>query len=145
MRIKITVVFAVVTLILFIALIYFYYFKEETCYDKSCFLFYLRNCEKARYESDEWFYKIKGPKNNYCVVYVKNKWLNNVDVEVAKALNGKDMLCYIPRDIAGAYMPYEKIEQCHGLLKEAILDQMIKKMHLYIIQHIGEFNMTSVV
>ena len=46
------------------------------------------------------------------------------------------MECFIPRDLI--IMPEEKIEFCHGDLKEAIQDQIIEKMHLYIIQNIDK-------
>ena len=54
------------------------------------------------------------------------------------------MKCYIPLAQAGSYMPHENIDVCHGLLKEAILDTMVKKMHQYIIQHIGEINISEI-
>lgn len=145
MRFRISVIFGIIALILLILVIYFFIIKEENCKnDKFCFLTNLRNCEKSIYEDEEWFYRIEGKYKSNCIVYVKNINLYGVNVEYANAIKGKDMKCHIPLNKAGMFMPHEDLDYCSGNLKEATLDMMVKKMHQYIIQHIGEFNISEI-
>jgi len=144
MKIKISTLFGILALVLLIFFIYLFFIKEEKCNNELCFRINLRNCERASYNTGEWFYKIIGKNKGNCVVYVKNIYLYEKEFEIAEALKGKDMECNIPLSEAGFYMPIDNIENCHGILKEAILDLMVKKMHLYIIKHIGEINVTEI-
>jgi len=133
----------VLGIILVISLVYLLV-KAERCSDEQCFLSNLKSCKKASYSSDEWLYKIKGNLGDNCLVYVKNLALKDAEKEIADRLKGKDMTCNIPKSDLGSYMPHENIDVCHGMLKEEILSIMIEKMHLYIIQHIGEFETPKV-
>ncbi|MEM1577708.1 MAG: hypothetical protein QXM27_01710 [Candidatus Pacearchaeota archaeon] len=145
MRFKISLLLAIAVVILLILVIYFFIFFEENCNeDKFCFLTNLRSCEKAIYKDKEWFYRIEGKYKDSCLVYVKNIALYGVNIEYANAIKGKDMRCYIPLNKAGMWMPHEDLDYCTGQLKEATLDLMVKKMHQYIIQHIGEFNISEI-
>jgi len=144
MRIRISLLFGILALILLIFLIYLFFIKEEKCNDELCFRINLRNCEKASYNTGEWFYRIIGKSKGDCIVYVKNIYLYGKDVDIAETLKGKEMNCYIPLYEAGFYMPTDDIDKCHGPLKEAILDLMVKRMHLYIIKNIGEINVTEI-
>jgi len=48
------------------------------------------------------------------------------------------MTCYIP--YGSLTVPQENLKNCHGELKEELQDVIIKKMHTYILDHIGEIN-----
>jgi hypothetical protein len=144
MRVRISTLFGILALILLIFFIYLFFIKEEKCNNELCFRINLRSCERASYSDGEWFYRIIGKEKDSCVVYVKNIYLKEKEIEISEALKGKDMKCNIPLSEAGFYMPIDNIEKCSGPLKEAILDLMVKKMHLYIIKHIGEINATEI-
>ena len=140
---------AVLALIFFILIIagsaYLIIYKPE-CLNQSCFLNSLWKCKSSTYlnsqENVTWYYVIDGPTDDKCQVKVNSVNIK-ADVETANALMGKTMTCLIPKDIAGSFMPEGKIEYCHGELKENIQDLIIKKLHLFIVQNIGQLNSTS--
>ena len=117
------------------------------CLSQGCLLNSLWKCKKVTYlnvqENSTWYYSIKGQTDGGCEVYVESVNLKT-DVETASALIGKSMTCTIPKDVAGSFLPESKIEYCHGILKESIQDLIIKKMHLFIVQNIGQINQSSI-
>jgi hypothetical protein len=121
-------------------------FILPTCSTEACFKTELWKCSKVSFlnagENSTWMYKIEGFSGDECVVYAKAVSIK-ADVATGTALSGKDMTCYIPKNVLGSFMPEEKIEYCHGLLKEEIQRLMIEKMHLYIVQNIGKMNQSS--
>ncbi len=134
--------FSFAIFLILLALIYIYFtmfFFSAKCYTETCFLNNLKNCKETSFEyvqeGTEWDYSIKGTQGLTCKVAVKVAEVM-VPVSPTKILEGREMECYIPRDII--IMPEDKIEYCHGSLKEAIQDQIIEKMHLYIVQKIGQ-------
>jgi hypothetical protein len=126
----------------------FSYFYIPKCASSTCFKASFFKCAKVSFtnagENSTWFYSIQGLSGGECKIYVKAISFKT-DVVTGTALTGKDMTCYIPKEILGAFMPEEKIEYCHGILKEEIQRLMIEKMHLYIIQNIGQLNQTIIV
>jgi hypothetical protein len=134
---------AVAALLMYYIASFFYY---PECQNEACFKEQLWKCNKASFlhisENSTWQYNINGFSGEQCAVYAKAVSLKTDDVTGA-ALSGKDMTCYIPKSILGAFMPEEKIEYCHGVLKEEIQRLMIEKMHLYIVQNIGKINQSS--
>jgi len=139
------IIAAIAIAVIILAAVYslFYYPK---CNNLSCFKGELGKCSKASFlnekETAVWYYGIKGLSNGECIVYVKAVSLK-AEAETGEALSGKDMTCFIPKSLLGAFMPEEKIEYCHGILKEEIQKLMIEKMHLYIVQNIGQINQTE--
>ena len=121
-------------------------FYKKQCLNQTGFVDSLWKCKKVTFlneqENSTWYYSIKGLSGNNCGVYVKSVKLIT-DVETASALVGKSMSCDIPKEIAGSFLLETRIEYCHGVLKEAIQDLIIKKMHLFIVQNIGQINQTS--
>ncbi len=138
--IKLVLSFIIFFVLLFIIYLYLtIFFFPDKCYSESCFIRNLKNCEETSFrytqEGTIWAYSIKGTQGQSCKVKVK---VENVKIPISptKILEGREMDCYIPRNII--IMPEDKIEYCSGPLKEAIQDQIIEKMHFYIIQKIGQ-------
>ena len=130
--------FLVALIILIVLLgigLYYQFFNYQTVNNKQSFLNAMYNCNRAVYNTGQWYYKIKGLSRKECVVYVKNLRFNEASVDVVSNIEGKDMLCYLGKD-RGTYMPEEKLDKCHGLLKEAIQDATIRKLQLYIMQNL---------
>lgn len=129
--------FMIVLLLGLLVLSYFFFFYTKKCTAQDCFLDALGKCKRATFTSEQekakWLYSIKGMSRDGCKVYVEAAEIKTAE---SKALEGKFMFCYLP--IKTVIMPEEKIEYCHGLLKEAIQDQIIERMHLYIVENIGE-------
>jgi len=145
---KAQVIVLIIAMAAVLVILAYYFFYSPSCKDNACFNNALWKCNKASFLSEEansaWYYKIEGFSFGECKVYVKAVSLKT-DIETGAALQGKDMTCFIPNSLLGAFMPEEKIEYCHGVLKEEIQRLMIEKMHLYIIQNIGQFNQTKVI
>ncbi len=138
-KVKRAFIITILILLIIIIISFIYFSQTKKCETKECFLESLRQCKRASYASEEWFYRIEMATENECVVYVKNLNLKDTEVEIAERLKGKDMKCYIAKEGSLDYLPHENIDVCHGILKEEILRIMLEKMHLYIIQNIGEF------
>jgi len=140
------VIIILVILIIITSATYLLIYKKK-CLNQSCFINSLWKCNKITFlnaqENSTWYYSINGVSSGNCLVTVKSINLKS-DIETATALIGKSMECEIPRELSGSFMPESKIEYCHGLLKEALQDLIIKKMHLFIIQNIGQINQASV-
>lgn len=132
---KLIIIFVLIALAV---LCYFLFIFTPTCSTQSCFTDSLWKCKRVVYTSygnDSWHYSIEGMNMKDCEVKVTALSIKS-NPEIAKSLEGKEMTCYLPRGTA--FMPESKIEYCHGLLKEEIQDQIIKSMHLYIVENIGE-------
>ncbi len=121
--------------------IYFLFFSEKECKNEECFLQGLWKCKRVSFISEKenaaWHYSIKGKTKDACKVDVTALDVN-AEEKTALALQGKSMSCLVPKETV--YMPEEKLEYCNGLLKEAIQDIIIERMHLYIVQNIGIIN-----
>ena len=141
------IILGVALALIIIGLVYAFFYTAK-CGDIGCFKTKLWECKRATFtnsgENATWYYKINGFSAGECNVYTKAVSLK-IDVGTGTALNGKAMNCYIPKEVLGAFMPEEKLEYCHGMLKEEIQRLMIEKMHLYIVQNIGQINQTKII
>ncbi len=140
-------VLIVVSILLVIGFAAYYFLYTPKCDDSLCFQDALWKCKRTQFldqrDTSTWEYKIKGFTSEGCRVNVKAISLVT-DSATGSLLQGKEMDCYISRELLGSFMPEEKIEYCHGLLKEGIQSIMIEKMHLYIIKNIGQINQTKI-
>jgi len=143
---RIVYIMAAVAVILLIGYLISSFFILPKCTTELCFKAELWKCNKVSFlsskENSTWIYNIKGFSGDECVVYAKIISIK-ADIATGTALTGKDMTCYIPKNVLGSFMPEEKIEYCHGVLKEEIQRLMIEKMHLYIVQNIGKISKGS--
>jgi hypothetical protein len=132
---KILILSLIVVAVLLTA--YLNFFDYTKCNDLVCFNTHLARCKKATFtntqEDSTWFYAIKGTSKDKCVVYVKNV---DIKLKEASSIKDKEMLCYLPRGMVT--QPESDLDECHGLLKEALQDIIIKQLHVYIVQNIGQ-------
>ena len=135
-------VILLIAIILLILGIYFKFFYAGKCQsgDRNCFNVALARCDRVTFTSygadSSWFYKIEGKSKENCVVYVEN--INLKTSFESSQLMGKGMFCYIP--LGAVTSPEANIDLCHGELKEILQDLIIQKMHLYIVQNIGNIS-----
>lgn len=119
--------------------LYFTFFNISSCNTITCFNKALVKCSKVKFvniqEEATWIYTIKGSKDNKCVVQVRSI---DVNLDEAKKIENKDMLCYIPKGMV--ILPESELDNCHGLLKEGLQDIIIEKLHVYIVQNIGKIS-----
>lgn len=125
----------IVILILFLAHIFY----SKNCENETCFNSAMAKCNKAKYikESDmaTWQYNIKGKSNEECKIEVTLLMLKQGKTDIAN-WEGKKMECFLPLTYVG--FPEEKLNRCHGRLKEEIQETIIKKNHNYILDNINQ-------
>ena len=122
-------------------LIYRFFFKIEKCSDEVCFSNALISCSRAQLINDDsestWSYTILGKRSGKCQVEVKLLQIKRGKLDIEEA-EGKTMTCSLP--IRTITLPGENLELCSGELKESLQDLVIKKMHSYILENLGEIN-----
>lgn len=136
-----------VALVLLILLIVFgtfalyFTFSYSVCQGYACFESAMARCSFATYVNDEseasWHYRIAGRNGDHCTVEVTLLQVKSGDVDL-RAFEGDSMLCSYPAGIAT--YPERDISQCHGLLKEDLQELVIKRLHAYILDTIGEIS-----
>lgn len=142
-----TILLIIAIVLIVTSIFYFVLFFKPSCSTEQCFNEKLTKCGKSVFLNEQqnatWYYSINGYKKDSCNILVQAVRLRT-DIETATALVGKTMTCEIPRELAGSFYPETRIEFCHGDLKESIQDLIIKKMHLYIVQSLGQINQSLV-
>ncbi len=127
--------------IVLIGAIYFTFFFSYSCDNMACFQAHQRECSKTHFINNEeettWDYKIKGESNEACEIEVEVLRIKEGDVS-RKRLEDKSMTCYLP--FGDDSSPEADISNCHGLLKEELQEMVIEKLHLYVIENIGEIS-----
>src|SRR3989338_1621073 len=138
------ILLAIIILAVLLLAVYLTFFYSKSCKDSSCFTQSLSKCQKASFINDAkaaaWHYSIKGiireESEKNCRIDVKMLQVKEGETEL-EILQGKSMSCYLPKGVVAS--PESDLSKCHGLLKEYILEKIIvKKMHTYILEHIGE-------
>jgi transketolase len=136
------IVILLIIFLLAISIILGFFFKQE-CKSKDCFIQNMVDCKKSYFNYEQqnmtWGYDIRGSSNSDCIIDATVSEVR-LNVEVAQKIEGKKMRCTIPKNIAGSFMPEAKLQYCHGILKEELQDLIIEKMHLYIMQNIGQIS-----
>ena len=131
----------IILIIILIAIIasYLTFFRPKACSDIDCFNSAMVDCKKVSYtdESKEafWKYVIKGRKKDDCEVEVKLLQLKEGTVDLID-LENKEMICELPLGTVGN--PKNYLNRCHGLLKEEMQEVIIKNLHKYIVENLGE-------
>jgi len=128
-------------LVVFIGGGWFLFFSYAECDSWDCFNKNLKDCSKVKFVggTDMIFgYTIKGVSDEGCEVDVEllQGELNNQD---SIKLERQKMTCVLPRGVV--MIPESNIGNCHGLLKEGLQDLVIKKLHTYIVQNLGQINL----
>ena len=86
-------------------------------------------------------YAIKGASDGECEVELELLVgeLNNQD---SIKLERQKMTCMLPKNVV--MIPESNIGNCHGLLKEGLQDLIIKKLHVYLVQNLGQINLEMI-
>ena len=124
-----------------IYILYFFLFGVRSCEDFSCFNSRLKECRPTKFIGGEkmiYQYEILRKSGDFCLVDVK-LIQGDLDRENSDALEGFSMRCGVP--IGVSMRPEADIDQCHGILKEKLQNQIIQKLHNYIAQNIGRINL----
>ena len=125
----------VIILILIITLTHYQRCDSLECVNKN-----LEKCKKTVFAGGQGMifgYVIEGKVDDSCIVDVEllQGELNNQDSLI---LEGKSMRCSIPKSVV--ILPESDLSYCHGELKEALQEQVIKQLHGYLVKNLGQIN-----
>lgn len=134
-------VIAVVIFLSASAIVYYLLLYTKTCQDQECFSKGIVECKRAEWINDAeeaiWLYTIKGKSEKQCEVEVKLLTVKKGKSDMGEA-EGKSMLCSLPLHIMTS--PGGDLEKCTGPLKEDLQALVIKRMHSYILENLGEIS-----
>ena len=135
------VVLALILLVVLLVVVLAWFLSYGECETWDCFNENLRNCDRVKFVggTDMIFeYTIKGIYRGECEVDVELLMgeLNNQD---SVRLEHQMMTCMLPSKVV--MIPESNIGNCHGLLKEGLQDLVIRKLHTYLVQNLGQINL----
>lgn len=120
---------------------YLSFFHIKECSTFECFQKSMEKCEKIEYINEDleasWKYEVKGVEGSLCNVKVSLVNAKKGDLSLNEII-GNDMNCYYSKGTS-AY-PEKDLNKCTGKLKEELQGIIIKKLHSYILQNLGEIN-----
>ena len=121
----------------------YFLFKPKTCETAGCFEVAAAECDKAKILVDEAGksiseYTIEGEEDENCVLKIQVKELSgDYSQSTREKFEGKTMLCEIPLN-EFSRMKFEymggNLDYCHGPLKEAMYDAVVKKLYNLVIK-----------
>jgi hypothetical protein len=137
------VIFVALALVFVVLSVSMTFFHTPRCQTFECYEDRMRECKPANYLNDgpeaTWRYEVKGIENGACVVGVMLLQSKTGELGMEQ-LAGYDMDCGFPKGVV-AY-PEKDLGNCHGRLKEEMQGIIIKKLHTYIVDNIGEIDET---
>jgi len=139
---KVGIIFlAILILVVLVVAIYFTFFFAYKCDTKDCFLGKQKVCRRATYvnAADEitWSYKIEGKTKGSCEILTQILNINEGTMDQEK-LEGKGMRCFL--EIGDTSAPEAEIANCHGALREGLQEMIIKNLHQYVLDNLGEID-----
>jgi|WetSurMetagenome_2_1015567.scaffolds.fasta_scaffold187514_3 hypothetical protein len=140
MQLKTKVIILSALALVFLAVAVRYtFFYAKSCESTECFFENLKTCSRAIYINDQseatWRYEIVGSSIGTCDVEVTLLQQKTTETDT-NSLDGMTMICSLDKGVAD--YPEKYIEKCHGILKEEIQNMMIKKLHTYLVDNLGE-------
>lgn len=130
----IILIFLLISTVFYIMLLH-----VSKCRSFECFKSAMEKCKRVKYINEQteasWGYEIKGKEDDLCKIEVTLLLAKKGELEVDK-LVGYSMDCFYPEG-EGTY-PEKDLEVCHGSLKEGLQEIIIKKLHTYLIENLGE-------
>jgi len=137
---RILIAITILIIIILAVAIYLTIFKTEKCQDKECFFNSLENCKRVSWinENEKSTFKytiLSNLDNQECKINVQLLNIKQGSVDNEKLL-GKSMICNILK--LETQYPEEDLSMCSGPLKEEMQDLIIKKMHNYLLENLGE-------
>lgn len=143
MRYTKLIIFVVVAIIFIVLASYTSFLYAPRCQTFECYEEHMRLCKPAQYLNDgeeaTWRYKILGMDGGACVVEVTLLQPKAGELGIEK-LSGYSMECGFPKGIVT--YPEKDLGSCHGRLKEEMQEIIIKRLHTYIVDNIGEIDET---
>ena len=137
-KFSLSLIILIIVLVIFSGYFLFFYFNP--CDNKDCFDNAINHCKRVSWirEDDQaaWLYRIlRNAEGDSCKVEVMLLKMKKGVIDSEK-LQGKKMICIVQK--GDTQFPEKDISQCKGDLKEELQDILIKRMHDYLLQNLGE-------
>lgn len=138
---KKAIVFGVLALFFLIFAVKTTFFYTPSCEDFECFQKAMRDCDSVKFINDgpeaTWKYEITREVGTRCEIQVAFLQPKVGDLEIEN-LAGQEMVCTFPK--GSTVYPEKGLNRCTGQLKEGLQGIVIKKLHTYIIENLGEID-----
>ena len=139
LKTKVGIALIILVLALIVFSIYFLLFYAKPCGDEECFVNARVNCKRVSLVREDsqssWLYTIRGSKNDLCNVEVKLLKIKQGNMD-SEDLQGQKMSCLVQK--ASSQFTEKDISKCTGVLKEELQNIIIKRMHNYLLENVGE-------
>lgn len=138
-------VIVVILLLIAMGITLFLNYSKDCNKDEGCFNKYLSTCSKAKATlyvgENEQLFEILGSKQQSCMILTKITLVDGkATPEVKKFLEGKGMVCDIPKTVLAKNKISEVSsfgDYCTGPLKEALLQITVEKLYEIIVKNLG--------
>ena len=138
---KKAIVFGVLAVLFLIAAVRTTFFYIPICSNFECFQKAMRDCDQIKFLNDgpeaTWRYEIIFEERSNCGIEVTFLQPKAGDLEL-ETLSGESMTCTFPK--GSTVYPEKGLDRCTGPLKEGLQKIIIKKLHTYIIENLGEID-----
>lgn len=135
------IVFVALSLVFVALAVHTTFVHAPRCQSFECFEENMMQCNKVQYLNDgeeaTWRYEIIGMQGSACVVKVTLLQPKAGELGIEK-LSGYSMECGYPRGVVT--YPEKDLGSCTGILKEEMQEIIIKKLHTYIVDNIGDID-----
>lgn len=135
------IVIASLVLIAGLGLLYINFVHTEKCETFECFQKNMDVCSRAEYVNEEpdasWRYTITGFGLTSCNVNVELLQAKKGELGIEE-LSGLSMDCEYQKGFSG--YPEGDLGKCHGILKEALQEKIIEKLHKYVLENLGKID-----
>ena len=122
-------------------IVYFSFIHKTNCENLECWDYKLEKCERAEFINEGkdtiWRYRVIRKEDNLCIVDAEILRVIT-GLKDRKGLEGKSMRCSMPLGVIED--PERDLSRCTGRLKEEMQTMIIKKLHEYIVDNLGEIN-----
>lgn len=134
-------VFLIIAGVFLVLAIYATFVRAPRCQTFECFGEHMSQCKQVQYMNDgeeaTWKYEILGIEGSACVVEVTLLQPKEGELGIEE-LSGYSMECGFPKGVVT--YPEKDLGSCSGRLKEEMQEIVIKKLHTYIVDNIGEID-----
>jgi len=123
------------------AAVWFTFFGGKACGDFDCFQKKMQKCERADLINEQpeasWKYQIVGTRGGECAIDVTLLQAKEGELGIQE-LEGLEMRCLYPK--GRATYPESDLNRCSGELKEEMQEIVIRRLHTYILENLGELS-----
>ncbi|HLF53665.1 MAG TPA: hypothetical protein VI544_00640 [Candidatus Nanoarchaeia archaeon] len=136
---KVFIALIIVVAIAVILVAYLNFFYAPECQNYECWQKYMSRCSKATFVNEEpeasWRYEVSGASGKQCLVNVELLLAKKGDLGIDNIV-GSEMTCTFPLGTS-AYAEKD-LSKCHGILKEELQTLIINKLHVYLLENLGQ-------